>query len=130
LGQPRDVAAGPRQASDDPIPNRISFVRHDNGNRVRRFLGGTGYWRTGRNDNVYLETHQLGRERGEAIEFSLCISILNDNVFPLHVAELPQTLPERLGASHDRRSGGTKYASYAENFRWLLRVGQMERKQN
>ena len=48
--------------------------------------------RTSRDDDVYLETHQLGRERGEAIEFSLCISILDDNVLPLHVPKLAQTL--------------------------------------
>ena len=52
--------------------------------------------RTSRDDDVYLETHQLGRKRREAIGFSLCISPLNDNVFPLHVPKLAQTLPECL----------------------------------
>ena len=44
-----------------------------------------------------LELHEFGRER-QAIWFSLGISILNDNVFPLHVAKLAQTLPECLDA--------------------------------
>jgi hypothetical protein len=38
--------------------------------------------------------HQFGRERGEAILFSHCVSILNDNVFPL----LTQTQAECLDA--------------------------------
>ena len=42
--------------------------------------------------------HQFGRDRGEAILFSLCVSILNDNVFPLDVAKLTQTLAECLDA--------------------------------
>ena len=44
-----------------------------------------------------------GRERGEAIELPLCISILNDNVFPLHVTKLAQTLAKCLPAG--RASG-------------------------
>ena len=62
---------------------------------------------TTRDDDVYLETHQFGRERGEAIEFPLCISILNDNVFPLHVPKLAQTLPECLDAGRDSGRGGS-----------------------
>jgi hypothetical protein len=34
------------------------------------------------NDNVYFETHQLSREHGKAIDFSLMTSPFNDNVFP------------------------------------------------
>ena len=49
-------------------------------------------------DHIDLETHEFGRKVGKAIGISLRISILNDNVFPLHVAKLAQTLPERLKA--------------------------------
>jgi hypothetical protein len=42
--------------------------------------------------------HQFGRERGEAILFSLCVSILNDNVFPVHILQLTQTQAECLDA--------------------------------
>ena len=48
--------------------------------------------RTTGDDDVYLETHEFGRQRGESIELSLRISPLNDNVFPLHVAKLAQPL--------------------------------------
>ena len=62
------------------------------------FLGSTGRWRTARDDDVHLETHQLGRKRGKAIWFSLCVSLLDDNIFSLHVAKLAQTLSECLDA--------------------------------
>ena len=61
--------------------------------------------RTSRHDNLNVETHQLGRERGEAMEFSLCKSPLYDDVFPLHVCKLPQALPECLGAGYPIRGG-------------------------
>ena len=51
-----------------------------------------------RDDDVYLETHKLGRKRALAIAFSLSRSPLNDNVFSLDVAKLAQTLPECLDA--------------------------------
>src|SRR5262249_32707826 len=38
----------------------------------------------------------------DAIEFSLCISPLNDNVLPLYVSKLAQTLPERINAGIGR----------------------------
>ena len=60
-----------------------------------------------RDDNVYFETHEFGRKRGEAIEFSLCRSPLNDNVFPLHVPKLAQTLPECLDAGRGSGRGGS-----------------------
>ena len=67
---------------------------------------GTGCWRTSRDDDVYLEAHQLSRERGEAIEFSLMMSSLNDNVFALDVPKLTQTLSERLDAGRISGRGG------------------------
>ena len=53
--------------------------------------------RTSHDDDVYLETHQLGRKRRQAIEFPLCISRLNDDVFSLYVPKLAQAQPECLG---------------------------------
>ena len=62
-------------------------------------LAARGSCRTADDDDVYFETHEFGRKRGQAIEFSLCISILNDDIFPLDVAKLAQTLPECLDAA-------------------------------
>ena len=60
---------------------------------------------------------------GSAIEFTLCISPLNDNVFPLHVTKLAQPLPECLDTGRDRGSGSTSKISYPRDFRRLLRLG-------
>jgi len=47
-------------------------------------------------DDVYLEVHELARKRGEAIECSFRRAPLNEDVFPLLVAELAQFLAKRL----------------------------------
>jgi len=52
------------------------------------------------------ETHEVGRERGETIEFFLSRPPLNDNVFPLNVTKLAQTLPEGLSAGRVCRREG------------------------
>ena len=62
---------------------------------------------TTRDDDVYLEPHQLGRERGEAIEFSLCRSTLDDNVLSFHVPNLAEPLAECLGARSESGKGGS-----------------------
>ncbi|MGE5307038.1 MAG: hypothetical protein ACM3TN_27345 [Alphaproteobacteria bacterium] len=49
-------------------------------------------------ETLRVKTKEL-RKRREAIEFSLCISPLDDNVFPLHVSKLAQTPPKCLDAS-------------------------------
>jgi hypothetical protein len=65
-------------------------MRHDNGNRRSCRFGSTGGRRTKRDNLVYLETDQFGRQLIQAIEFSLCPSNVNDNVFPLCVPKLAQ----------------------------------------
>ena len=62
---------------------------------------------TARDDDVYLETHEFGRERGEAIEFSVGGSPINDDVFPLHITKLAQTLAECLEAGRFSGKGET-----------------------
>ena len=48
-----------------------------------------------------LETHEIGRKGRKAVEVFFCISKLNNDVFPFHIAKLAQTLPKRLGARRD-----------------------------
>src|SRR4029077_9330885 len=100
-----------------------SIKPHDNGNRVSSFLGSLRIRRAGRDNDVHVETNQLGRKIGQSIEFSLCISVLNDNVFPLHVTEVAQTLAEGLGAGRDSGRKRRNEESYARELHWLLRLG-------
>ena len=50
LDSPGDVPTRTRQAGDEAVPNRIAILRHDYGNRGRRFLDGTGCCGTTRDD--------------------------------------------------------------------------------
>src|SRR5438093_7883193 len=75
------------------------IAHHNDGNRLGRVLGRPDrHVPSCYHDDINLETHQLGRKLTLAIRFSLCVSILDDDVFPLHVPQLAQTLPERLVA--------------------------------
>ena len=68
-GQSSNVPTRPRKAGDEPIANRIGILRHDNGNRDRRFLGGTGCCRTSRDNDLYLETDQFSGKAGRRSSF-------------------------------------------------------------
>jgi hypothetical protein len=57
----------------------------------------------------------------KAIQFSLCKPPLNDNVFPLHVPKLAQTLPQGLDASCDSGREGSALVPYPVDFLRLLR---------
>src|SRR5437867_3188637 len=94
--QSSDVPAGSGKTGDEPVPDRIVVLPHHDGDCVGSFLGSPGRGRASRNDNRYLETHELGRQFTLSIEPSRCISILNDNVSLRYIAEIPQSLAERL----------------------------------
>ena len=82
-GQSSNVSARSRKTGDEPASNWIIILRHDNWNRRQSLPWRRGLRRTSRDDDVYLETHQFGGERGEPIKFSLRRPILNDNdIFP------------------------------------------------
>mgnify|MGYP001078260436 CR=1 FL=1 len=63
--------------------------------------GSTGWYRTTRDNDVDPETHQLSRERGEAIAFPLGRKPIDAYVFSLNVVKLAQTLAESLDAAGD-----------------------------
>ena len=88
--------------------------RHDNGNCLGRFLGGTGRRRTDRDDDIDLESHQLGRERRADDRVSLRIALLDDDVLSLDIAKLAQTLPECFDAAESKRNGVTEHIRSAE----------------
>ena len=56
-----------------------------------------------RNQYVGLLAHQLGRKLGKPLETAALMTVLNDNVLSLNVAEIAQTLPKCL---QTRRVGG------------------------
>src|SRR5262249_20757532 len=68
----------------------------DNWDRFGRLLGGQGVFRARGQDHVNLTRHQLGRESGEPLCLSLCISVLDHHVAALDVTEVMQSLTEGL----------------------------------
>ena len=96
VGQPRDVAARPREARDESEPAGIAHDRHDDRDRRGGVLGCRRCRRRPRYDDVHLETNQLGREFGQPVESTIGKSIVDDDILALNPPEFAQPLPERL----------------------------------
>lgn len=91
----------PREAGDEPGPNRIAGGKHDNGDRCRRSHGGLSRGRALGNDDIYLETDQLGRQAWKALVFPVRPAELDCNVFTLDVAKVTQACPQCLYPTRD-----------------------------
>jgi hypothetical protein len=93
-GKPCNIPTRLREAADEPVCNRIANRHHDDGDR----LGGSPRhveldWGR-RNDDIDLETNQLGCKGGESLALFLCQSVLDADVLTFDVAELLQALTE------------------------------------
>src|SRR5207237_715392 len=98
VGQPRDIAARPREAGDEPAPNWIANSSEDNGDSPSRLLGHTGgecAW--GGHDDIHLERNQFGRKSGEPGGLPLGLSVFDHEVAALDVTDITQSLTERVG---------------------------------
>src|SRR4030095_13630471 len=101
------VSPWPREASYEPISERIATICINNRKGGGCFLCSTGYSRIRSKDDVNLETDQLGGKLGQSIQFSLRPPVFNNNVFPLYVPKIPKALPEgpaHLGSRSRRRT--------------------------
>ena len=96
LGQPRDVATGPRQALNKPSSNRVTGRRHNDRDYPGSVFCGHSIARNGSDDEVNLETDQIGCEVRKAIVSPLRIPVLDADVLSLNPSEVTQTLPECL----------------------------------
>src|SRR5262245_21435166 len=94
--QPREIAAGPRKAGDEPEPNRIGNKREDNGDCPGRLFGGQSGACDWGQDDINLERNQFGRKSGEPVELPLGISEFDHEVAALDVTEVTQSLTEGL----------------------------------
>src|SRR5207249_11545687 len=88
--QPCDVSAGVREALDKTRANGIADGEHYEGNRRRRLLDGEGSRRASGTEYIDRLGDQLANESGKAIILSFGPSILDQDVFPLDVAEVTQ----------------------------------------
>jgi hypothetical protein len=76
-----------------------------------------------RHDDINLERNQFGRESGEPLELPLGISVFNDDVTTLDVAEVTQSLTEGLGQVGVSGQVGRQEA-YSSDLGRLLGVGR------
>ncbi len=96
-GQPRDVAARSREASDEATRHRIASTNEDNGEGPGRLLGNHGdACACGGHYDINLERNQLGCEGGESLGILLRISVFNYEVATLNVPEVTHSLKESL----------------------------------
>ena len=87
-GQPRDIAARPRQARDEPLGYGIAGSTENNGEGRRRSFGGErAECATGAHDDIDLERNQFGRENGEPLRLALRPAILDQDVATLGITE-------------------------------------------
>jgi hypothetical protein len=87
---PGDVAAGARQARDEPDGHRITGFGHDDWNGRRRSLGRQRRGAAGHDDDIDVPRHQLRRERVEPVHLLGRVAALEDDGLSFHVAEVAQ----------------------------------------
>jgi hypothetical protein len=82
MGQPRDVAAGPRQTLDKPSSDKVTG-RDNNRDGPGGIFGSLAIGSSGSDDDVNLETDEIGCEGREAIESTFRIPVLDADVLSL-----------------------------------------------
>src|SRR6185503_4743336 len=84
------------KALNEPLGNRIAHEQHHDGDRGRGVSYGPRCHRRHRHDHPWLETYQLGRERGEPVVLPLRKGVRDDDVLPRHPPTLTERVLERL----------------------------------
>src|SRR5207247_282769 len=93
VASPVTFPPGPRQARHQAGLDGVrADLRHDDGNRLRRLLGGNRRRFPGSYDDIDRRAHQLGRELGKPVDVAGGVAILDRHVAPLDVANVAQAL--------------------------------------
>ena len=119
--QPRDVAAGPRQARHVSEANGVGMDGKHDGDRLGHLPGGLHLGRGHREDDVDIHADQLGREFRQLID-PFRPPELNDNALALDVAEIAQARPQRLDPVSVSRSETETQEPDPRDIRRLLRA--------
>ena len=93
--QPCEVPARVCEALDEPLTYRVAGDRHDDGDRRGRLLE-RAQRRPGGDNHIHLETDQLGGQTGEALRPALAPARFGHEMLSVHVAELAQSVQERV----------------------------------
>src|SRR6266702_6448194 len=91
----RDVPSRSRQAGNEPAKHGVRHPYHHDRSRRCHLLGGHARRRALGNQDVNLETNQLEREVGKALDLTWCIAALQDEVPTLDITGFTQTSSDR-----------------------------------
>jgi hypothetical protein len=97
--QPGDIAAGSREALDEPVGDRIADGRNDDGNGGRGAFGGERRQGARRHDHIDVQPDELCRARSEPFGLAVGIPVLDHEVAPFDVAEITEPLAEGVTVS-------------------------------
>src|SRR5262249_20598686 len=96
---------------------------HNDRDRGRRLFRRSGWWCAFGDDNVDLESNQVGGKDREPVIVPVCISVLDGDVPALDIAEGAQSLPDDLDVGRDKGFGAAYEEPYPVAFCQLLRLG-------
>ena len=86
-GHPSDVPAGPRQTGDEAAAHGIGNEGENDGNGGGRVLGGLGRQRRRCNDDIDLEPHEFGCQRGQLLLLACRPAVLDHEVLSFDPAQ-------------------------------------------
>src|SRR5215510_11439613 len=91
-----DVTSRLGKTGNQPSLHWIGIRSHDDGNRLRRTLRSLHRRPSPGEDDLHPQTNQFLRKFRQPVKFVVGISILDDDVLSLCIAQFPQTLPNYL----------------------------------
>ena len=100
--KPVTLPPGRARLSTSPVRNRVTRTRHNDRDCPGSFFGSQSIGSSRSDDDVNLETDEIGCEVREAIVSTLRIAVLDDDVLSLDPSEVAQT---RRNACARARSG-------------------------
>src|SRR5262249_55760615 len=121
-GEPCDISSRARETIDYPSRDWILCCGYNNGDRLGRLLGCDDSFLKRGDKDIDLELHEFGYQGRDPVQLPISKAVLNQNIFPLNVAQISQALPECLGSVDVTRSRSTKKQSYPWDFLRLLRL--------
>jgi hypothetical protein len=107
IHQPGNVPAGPSEAGSMSGHYQVSGYANNDGNGPSGLFQGADRRLSVRDDDIHPQINQFGGKLRKAIRFPFRPAVLDDDVLPLNVTEIAQTLSERLDPSRNigRRVG-------------------------
>jgi hypothetical protein len=93
---PRDIPARPREALDNTAPEDIAHRHDDHGRRGGRALCHVRPGGADNDEHVHVRPQQVGDLVAVALRLSLRPAVLDDDVLPLDIAQLPEARPESV----------------------------------